>query len=246
MKLDYHNDLRSTLLYGPMKSGKSERLIEIAEQFYEQKIPFLTFKPSQDSRDGKYIKSRNPKLRQIESISVSSAAEIRKWSYQINKGKNKFFREVQKEQNLEEEAKNVLTIREYMTSYSNPLKVILIDEIFLFDSGIVKVIDELTKRDIKVIAAGLLTDFRRKFFPLADFGQPLPNMPTKLAEKTMEHVMDKFDVWEFLFANCEVCGKPAEYTQRFTNNKPSALTEPVVQIGDAEYQARCFKCYKEG
>ncbi len=100
--------------------------------------------------------------------------------------------------------------------------VIAIDEAQFFDDEILPLVDELAARQIRVIVAGLDTDFR---------GEPFGPMPGLMARA--EHV-DK------LQAICMVCGEPASRTQRLVNGKPAHYHDPIVIVGAAEmYEARC-------
>ena len=100
--------------------------------------------------------------------------------------------------------------------------VVGIDEAQFFDEEVVYVADELASRGIRVIVAGLDTDFR---------GEPFGPMP--LVMSRAEHV-DK------LHAICMVCGDEASRTQRLVNGKPARYDDPVVIVGASElYEARC-------
>ncbi|MCG2787920.1 MAG: thymidine kinase [Anaerolineae bacterium] len=100
--------------------------------------------------------------------------------------------------------------------------VVGVDEAQFFDDGIVEVTRQLSERGIRVLVAGLDTDFR---------AEPFGPMPTLMA--VAEHV-DK------LQAICMVCGEPASRTQRLLDGKPARYDEPVVIVGAAEmYEARC-------
>lgn len=100
--------------------------------------------------------------------------------------------------------------------------VIAIDEAQFFDDGIIQIVEDLAARNVRVIVAGLDTDFR---------GEPFGPMPVLMARA--EHV-DK------LQAICMVCGEPASRTQRLVNGKPARYDDPVVIVGAAEmYEARC-------
>jgi thymidine kinase len=100
--------------------------------------------------------------------------------------------------------------------------VVAIDEAQFFDEEIIQVVEELAGRKIRVIVAGLDTDFR---------GEPFGPMPVLMARA--EHV-DK------LQAICMICGEPASRTQRLVNGKPAHYHDPVVIVGAAEmYEARC-------
>ena len=100
--------------------------------------------------------------------------------------------------------------------------VVGIDEAQFFDIEIVPVAEELANRGIRVLVAGLDTDFR---------GEPFGPMPLLMSRA--EHV-DK------LHAICMVCGDEASRTQRLVNGKPARYDDPVVIVGASEmYEARC-------
>ncbi len=100
--------------------------------------------------------------------------------------------------------------------------VVGIDEAQFFDPEIVQIADELAGRGIRVLVAGLDTDFR---------GEPFGPMPLLMSRA--EHV-DK------LHAICMSCGDEASRTQRLVNGKPARYDDPVVIVGASElYEARC-------
>ena len=100
--------------------------------------------------------------------------------------------------------------------------VVAIDEAQFFDQAIVDLVSELADKGIRVIVAGLDTDFR---------GEPFGSMPVLMANA------EKVDK---LQAICMVCGEPASRTQRLVNGEPAKYHDPVVIVGAAEmYEARC-------
>ncbi len=102
--------------------------------------------------------------------------------------------------------------------------VVAIDEAQFFDEDIVNVVTKLADKGIRVIVAGLDTDFR---------AEPFGCMPVfmSIAER-----VDK------LQAICMVCGEPACRTQRLVNNKPAHYDDPIIIVGASEmYEARCRK-----
>ena len=100
--------------------------------------------------------------------------------------------------------------------------VVGIDEAQFFDPEVVQVAEELAARGIRVIAAGLDTDFR---------GEPFGPMPVLMS---MAEYVDK------LHAICMVCGDDASRTQRLVNGSPAQYNDPVVIVGASEmYEARC-------
>ena len=108
----------------------------------------------------------------------------------------------------------------------NPYAV-AIDEVQFFDKGSVKVCEEMALWGIRVIVAGLDTDFR---------GEPFGVMPDLLARA--EYVTK-------LNAICQVCGGIATRTQRLINSKPAFDDDPIILVGAKEaYEARCRHCHQ--
>lgn len=100
--------------------------------------------------------------------------------------------------------------------------VVGIDEAQFFDDGIVEVAKVLAQRGVRVLVAGLDTDFR---------GEPFGCMPVFMA---IAEQVDK------LQAICMVCGEAASRTQRLVNGRPANYNDPVVIVGASEmYEARC-------
>lgn len=100
--------------------------------------------------------------------------------------------------------------------------VVAIDEAQFFDPEIVPIAQRLADRGLRVIVAGLDTDFR---------GEPFGPMPVLMAKA---EIVDK------LHAICMVCGEPASRTQRLVNGSPANYEDPVVIVGASElYEARC-------
>jgi thymidine kinase len=105
---------------------------------------------------------------------------------------------------------------------SEEITVLAVDEAQFFDDSICGVIQELADKGLRVIVAGLDTDFRAE-----PFG-PMPELMA-LAER-----VDK------LHAICMVCGGAASRTQRLIDGKPAKYDEPIVVVGASElYEARC-------
>ncbi len=100
--------------------------------------------------------------------------------------------------------------------------VVAVDEAQFFDPGIGPLVQKLADQGLRIIVAGLDTDFR---------GQPFGSLPTMMAQAER---VDK------LQAICMVCGEPATRTQRLVNGSPAHYDDPVVIIGASElYEARC-------
>ena len=100
--------------------------------------------------------------------------------------------------------------------------VVGIDEAQFFDADLIPLSQKLADRGVRVIIAGLDTDFR---------GEPFGPIPVLMA---------KADVVDKLHAICMVCGDLACRTQRLVDGKPARYHDPVVIVGASEmYEARC-------
>jgi len=104
-----------------------------------------------------------------------------------------------------------------------------IDEVQFFDDAIVGVAERLVHRGVRVIAAGLDTDFRH---------EPFGPMPTLLA---IAEIVDK------LQAVCHSCGGTATRTQRLVDGEPAPFSGETIVVGALDsYEARCTACYEPG
>jgi thymidine kinase len=100
--------------------------------------------------------------------------------------------------------------------------VVAIDEAQFFDAEIIPITQQLANQGLRVIVAGLDTDFR---------GDPFGPMPILMAQA---EIVDK------LHAICMVCGEAASRTQRLINGHPASYDDPIVVVGASElYEARC-------
>jgi thymidine kinase len=117
--------------------------------------------------------------------------------------------------------------REILEHLEPDTTVVAVDEAQFFDWELSEVCDELAKRGLRVILAGLDMDFR---------GEPFGPMPLLMA---MAEEVTK------LQAICVVCGAPASRTQRLINGQPAAYDDPVIFVGGSEsYEARCRHCHE--
>jgi thymidine kinase len=111
---------------------------------------------------------------------------------------------------------------EIRTKVDKDTTVVGIDEAQFFDVEVVAVAKELAAHGIRVLIAGLDTDFR---------GEPFGSMPVLMSEAE--------DVTK-LHAICMVCGDEASRTQRLVNGHPARYDEQIVIVGASElYEARC-------
>lgn len=123
--------------YGAMGSRKSLDLLATAYNFEEKNIPFLTLKPSLDTRDDGVIKSRAGLERKCTLISHD--VNIYDSIYEYN--------EIMSEKN------------------DAPLKWILVDECqFLTEEQVDQLSDIVDYMDINVMCYGLRTDFKSHLF----------------------------------------------------------------------------------
>ena len=118
----------------------------------------------------------------------------------------------------------VQSVEEVLKKLEPDTTVLGIDEAQFFDEDIINIIQQLADRGLRVIVAGLDTDFR---------GEPFGPIPTLMAKA---EVVDK------LHAICMVCGEPASRTQRLVNGEPARYDDPVGIVGAPEvHEARCRK-----
>ncbi len=107
-------------------------------------------------------------------------------------------------------------------------KIVGIDEGQFFDQGLVQVVQTLADRGLRVIIAGLDTDWK---------GQPFEPIPTLMA--IAENVTKQQAV-------CVVCGAQACRTQRVAEkaSEASRITDRVLVGSHALYEARCREHFR--
>ena len=107
-----------------------------------------------------------------------------------------------------------------MLQLSNDVEVVGIDEAQFFDETLVDVVQQLANKGIRVIIAGLDTDF---------LGKPFGPMPALMA--IAEDIQK-------VHAICVKCGSPANHSHRLIKN------EQLVVLGEKdEYEPLCRHCY---
>lgn len=122
------------------------------------------------------------------------------------------------------DATPIENVEEIFDKLNPKTTVVAIDEAQFFGNALVSLVQRLADKNMRVIVAGLDTDFR---------GEPFGCMPELMA--IAEHV-DK------LQAICMVCGEPASRTQRLVNGFPAHYDDPIIIVGASElYEARCRK-----
>lgn len=122
---------------------------------------------------------------------------------------------------------NIQAAKDILDHVKAQTYAIAVDEIQFLDEGIIEVAQTLAKRGLRVILAGLDTDFR---------GEPFMVVAKLLS---MGEYIQK------LAAICVVCGEPATRTQRIISGKPAYYEDPIIKVGASEsYEARCRHCHK--
>lgn len=104
------------------------------------------------------------------------------------------------------------------------------DETQFFPPSIIPVVRELSERGLRVVVAGLPTDFR---------DEPFGSMP-QLAVMAHE-ILKMVAICTFqIDADSDPCGDDATQTQRLLNGKPADYNDSIVVVGGEErYQPRC-------
>jgi thymidine kinase len=121
---------------------------------------------------------------------------------------------------------NASNAKDILNLINKDTEVVAIDEAQFFDKDLVKIVESLADRGIRVMVAGLDRDFR---------GEPFGVIPELL---TRAEFITK------LSAVCSSCGNPATRTQRLVNGKPASYNDPIVLVGAAEaYEPRCRHCH---
>lgn len=122
------------------------------------------------------------------------------------------------------EATSVENAADIRNKLEKETTVVAIDEAQFMDDDIVALVNELAGKGMRVIVAGLDTDFR---------AEPFGPMPALISQAEW---VDK------LQAICMVCGNAAARTQRLVDGKPARDDDPIVIVGAEElYEARCRK-----
>ena len=121
---------------------------------------------------------------------------------------------------MRHDSANSRSAAEILAKVDDDTEVVGIDEGQFFDNELVEVANELARRGVRVIIAGLDQDYT---------GQPWEPMPQLLA--VAEYITKTHAI-------CMRCGQPANYSQR------TFESEERVAVGAADkYEARCRRCF---
>ncbi|MGX4670778.1 thymidine kinase [Cerasibacillus sp. JNUCC 74] len=119
-------------------------------------------------------------------------------------------------------ARPIKDIAELMEHIDEKVDIVGIDEAQFFSESIITIVEQLANKGIRVIVAGLDSDFR---------GEPFGPMPKLMA---LSESVTKLN------AICPICGSPASRTQRLIDGKPASYHDPVILVGASEsYEPRC-------
>lgn len=121
---------------------------------------------------------------------------------------------------MRHESSNVNSVTDLLAKLEPDTEVVGIDEGQFFDNELVEVANELARRGIRVIIAGLDQDYT---------GKPWEPMPQLLA--VAEYITKTHAI-------CMKCGQPANYSQRTFESE-----ERVAVGAGGMYEARCRTCF---
>lgn len=121
---------------------------------------------------------------------------------------------------IRHESANVRDVTELLSKLDPDTEVVGIDEGQFFGNELVAVANELARRGVRVIIAGLDQDYT---------GKPWEPMPQLLA--VAEYITKTHAI-------CMKCGQPANYSQRTFESE-----ERVAVGASGMYEARCRRCF---
>ena len=121
---------------------------------------------------------------------------------------------------MRHDSSNSRSAAEILAKVDPDTEVVGIDEGQFFDNELVTVANELARRGVRVIIAGLDQDY---------LGKPWEPMPQLLA--IAEYITKTRAI-------CMVCGNPANHTQRLVHS-----SDRVLLGAQGTYEARCRHCF---
>jgi thymidine kinase len=205
------------LIFGSMYSGKSEELIRRLKRAQYGGQQYKLFKPELDNRysNNKVVTHENNDITQ----NVNDVLE----SHLDSKVKKHLVQRITENLSGSLVAHSVKNAEEILDLTRDNIDVVGIDEVQFFDEDLIKVIDKLIKKDIRVIMAGL---------DLYSSEEPFGIVP-KLACKTK--YVDK------LHAVCVDCGENAYISHKIDNNNDNKKSN--IDVGSTgKYIPLCKTC----
>jgi thymidine kinase len=135
--------------------------------------------------------------------------------------------EVVSHSNLKTKSIAITEAKDILDYIDSTTFAVAVDEVQFLDKELLVIAQKLALKGIRVILAGLDTDFRGEPFPMTGALMTLAEDVTKLT------------------AICVVCGAPATKTQRMINGQPARYSDPIIKVGAAEaYEPRCRHCHQ--
>ena len=115
----------------------------------------------------------------------------------------------------------ILDSAKEISDFKDKADVFGIDEAQFFDDDLIPVCKDLAKSGKRVVIAGLDKDYSAKSFG------------------PIQQLLIEAEYITKVNAICMVCGDPASFTQRISNEKD------LIVVGETDkYEARCRKCFK--
>jgi len=127
--------------------------------------------------------------------------------------------------------KDTESLAKHLYSLGKLPNVLGIDEIQFFSPAIIDLVEDMARKGVRVIAAGLDQDY---------LGKPFGSMP---------HLLAIADMVTKQYAVCVVCGMAASKSQRTYHSGQRAYDkmDKQILIGQQDsYEARCRNCYVQG
>lgn len=214
---------------GPMKSGKTRKLIETGIELLQANKNFLCFKSARDTRDPGVICTRDESLPRFQAVSVYTTEEIsRILLFKGNLSGNL--------SRVTPDRADCITIEQTCGTIVDitDLDAVLFDEVFMLDSQFIQLVQLLKRTDIDVYISTLRYDFRNQVFRFLEGGVSTIDDLLEVCEVVYTHVGD-----------CDRCGGVGTRTQRLSSTgAPADNSSPALLVDENLYECRCIECYE--
>lgn len=156
-------------------------------------------------------------LKDIEVLAIKPSIDTREFDSRVEQINGVEFKKIDSE--------HPKIVEEFFNDFF--FNIVVIDECQFFSNKIISEIDELLKKGVYVICAGLDLDFR---------GEVFGPMGAILARANLVHKLG--GVCEF-----KGCNRKATRTQREIDGKPAHYNSPIILVGDVDegYSCRCLE-----
>ena len=201
------------VITGPMFAGKSEELLRRINRLKYAKKKYTG--PMFSGKSDELLKEYDKKYHKSKILLFKPKIDNRYSDDEVVSHQKRAYKCI-----------SISSAHEIYSYLTESLDCVCIDEVQFFDDEIIDIAEYLANKGIRVIVAGLDTDFR---------GEPFKITANLLARSE--------DVTK-LTAICVKCGKEATRTQRLVNGEPASINDPIVLVGASEsYEPRCRKCH---